>query len=347
LKILYVCWLDPATTDLPLFLANAWETEGHEVCLFPYDLEFSNTAPGRLIDSAALHIGNQAWRFFFFERKIVSKCHSFKPDILLLGHPFIRLSRFRQIREKLGCLLGYFIGYNNLLERRVAQYLSASDFVLVHDSYLIPLLQGTRYNRCPHVFLIPALAEPKEHHPIIISEEERQRYGGDIAFIGGVSPNRIAVLSTLKNKDLRIWGGPTWKNVPYLSSCFRDEPVYGLKKSKIYNAASVTLNIEDDEKQVNAISQRVPEVIACGGFVITDWHKDLEKTGLVEGESIVSFRSPGELQEKVMHYLSRPGERKRISQNGRQIVAQGLTYCRIAPLIIQAISEIGQRGENP
>ena len=346
MKILYVCWLDPATTDLPLFLANAWEAEGHEVCLFPYDLEFSNVAPSRLIDSAALHFGSQAWRFFFFERNVLNKCNSFKPDVVLLGHPFIGLSRFRQLREKLGCLIGYFVGYNNLLEGQVAQYLSASDFVLVHDSYLIPLVQGTRYGRCPNVFLVPALAEPKEHRSLSVSENERHRYGGDVVFIGGAGPNRIVTLSALKNHDLRIWGGSAWKNVPELFPCFRDEPVYGLKKSKIYHAASITLNIEDDEKQVNAISQRVPEVFACGGFVITGWHKDLDKTGLVEGESIVSYRSAGELQEKVDYYLSHPEERMRISQNGRIIVEQNLTYERVAPLVIQEIEKVFKEASN-
>ena len=40
MKILYVTWLDAATTDYPLFLADAWKRLGVDVTLLPFDVGY-------------------------------------------------------------------------------------------------------------------------------------------------------------------------------------------------------------------------------------------------------------------------------------------------------------------
>lgn len=344
MKILYITWLDPATTDYPLFMAREWEKKGHEVRLFPYDLEFSNQAPSRLIDHIAL--GDPGIRSSFIKKRVDAECGSFRPDVLLIGGVFLTPEAILELRRKYGCLVGSIIGYNHLLEGRTAEILRAADFVISHDSYLIPLLQGTRYGKVPHVFLMPSMAAPEEHRPLQLSPEDVRDYGADVAFIGGIGENRVEALRRLAMYNLRIWGDQSWTRVPELAGYFRDEPVYGLKKTKIYNAAAIVLNIDDNEKQINAFSQRVPEVLACGGFVITDWRKDLEKTDLMENESIVTFRTPGELQEKVQFYLKHPDERMRIAENGRRVVLGSMTYNHLAIPLVRQIENLvqGKRG---
>jgi spore maturation protein CgeB len=183
------------------------------------------------------------------------------------------------------------------------------------------------------------MANPEEHRPLDLSEEDRQQYGCDVAFIGWFGPVRTEALRRLTDYDLRIWG-LHWDKTPDLAPFVSSEPVYGLKKTKIYNAARIVLNIEDDEKQINAISQRIPEVLACGGFILTDWHKDLEVTPLVEGESIVCYRSLDELKEKVDYYLNHPEERKAISEKGRKIVLESMLYRKVAEKIAGEIEQV-------
>jgi len=327
MRILYLCHLDPATCDYPLFLAEEWEKIGHEVHLLPYDIEYTNNITAKFWDS--LGRGDEDLRLAFLERRIVSVCQQRRPEVLILGAQFLTPKGVKRLREKFGCCVGMVIGYNNLLDWETAALTRTSDFVIVHDTYLIPIIRGVRYGKNPNVLFMMCMANPKEHQPLDLSEEDRQQYGGDVAFIGGIGDNRVEALRRLTGYDLRIWGGH-WQKAPDLTPFFRNEPVYGLKKTKIYNAAKIVLNIEDDEKQINAISNRIPEVLACGGFILTDWHKDLELTPLVEGESIVCYRSLDELKEKVDYYLNHPEERKAISEKGRKIVLESMTYREIA-----------------
>jgi spore maturation protein CgeB len=330
LKVLYACWLDPATTDVPLFMARAWQADGHEVRLFPFDLEYSNGIPASLVDTLSRE--DAGLRESILEARIHRACKDFQPDVLLFGHPFIPVEALMRLRSRHGCLLGYFIGYNNLLEHGVVATISAADFVIVHDSYLLPLIEGSRFNRKENVLFLKFWATPDEHRPVPLSDEDRADYAAEVAFIGGSGPNRVQALGRLRQYDLRIWGVLSdWKRYPDLAHCIQEEPVYGLKKVKIYHGSKIVLNIEDDEKQVNALSNRIPEVLACGGFVLTEWRKDLDRCDLVDGESIAVYRSIGEMEEKVAHYLASPEERNRIGANGREVVLNSLTNHHVLP----------------
>lgn len=340
MRVLYVTWLDPATTDYPLFLTLQWRRMGHEVQLLPYDLALFNRACVSLRDSLAVH--DTEWSSSVLSEKVERVCADYRPDVLLFNGSVIIPEAMRRLRDRYKCLIGFTVGYNNLVERFVVESIRVADFLVVHDSYLLRILQGSRYDKTPHVFMLLSAAEPLEHHPIKLSREDVRDYGVEVAFIGGMGANRADALRGLPGFGLAIWGGQEWKRIPELAACFRNEPIYGLKKTKIYNAAKIVLNIEDDEKQINAFSQRIPEVLACGGFVITDWHQDLEGTSLVDGESIVTFRSNNELREKVAYYLCNPTERKRISDNGRKVVLESMTYEHVATPLIRDIERVFQ-----
>lgn len=340
MKVLYLTWLDPATTDYPLFLSLAWKRMGHDVRLLPPGLAIDIRAFQSFRHSIANMEHNDDLRRRFMEKSVSTYCDSFRPDVLILGGSHITPDAMQRLRDRYGVMIGYIIGYNHILAGFAAAAIQQADFLVIHDSYLYPIVQGTRYGRCPYVFFLPSAAEPKEHHPVPLSDKDRRDYGADIGFIGGVSANRIAALQQLTAHDLRIWGGAGWEKADSLSGCYRREPVYGLKKTKIYNTSKIILNIEDDEKQIHAFSQRVPETLACGGFIITQWRKDLEQTQLIDGESIVTYRTLDELVEKVDFYLAHPAERNRISENGRRIVLDSMTYDSCAPLLIEQVEAL-------
>jgi spore maturation protein CgeB len=115
-----------------------------------------------------------------------------------------------------------------------------------------------------------------------------------------------------------------------LSPCVSFEPVYGLKKIKIYNAASIIVNIEESARQMDTINPRICEVLASGGFVLANYTTDLENAGFRDGESIAWFKSHEEMAAKAAHYLSSPDARKRVAQKGRELVLNTLTYEKIS-----------------
>jgi glycosyltransferase involved in cell wall biosynthesis len=83
----------------------------------------------------------------------------------------------------------------------------------------------------------------------------------------------------------------------------------------IYADSQVTLNISLN----GDLNLRVFEALAAGGFLLTD---DLGKdSGLPRlfqpGVHLDTWRQPGELVEKIRHYLAHPAEAQRIRQAGR------------------------------
>jgi spore maturation protein CgeB len=322
MKLLYACWLDAATSDLPLFSAQAWRRRGHQVELFAYDLEFANLAEASLLDRLALQDDSLRQARFF--RRLSQACERARPDALLFAFPFVSPAAMRRLRDVHRVRIGFSLGYNNLFDAQIAESIAISDFVLVHDSYLVPVVRGRASGA--RVFHFGAAADPSEHHPLSLSEWDVRRYGAEVGFIGGHSPNRAAALIPLARHALRIWGSAAWSRVPQLAAACADEPIYGLKKTKIYNACSIIVSLEVEAKNLHALSCRVPEVLACGGFVISQRSPDLDATGLEDGKSVATFDDPADLADKVAYYLAHPDERRRISENGRRSVLESITY---------------------
>ena len=325
MKLLVVAWTNPTATDMPLFHVNQWRAMGHDVEVFSFDQEVVDEPWCRFwnsIENCWTEIG---------ERRIVRACRKFQPDILLFFYHFMNVRLMERLRRESGCNVGLYLDNNHLLWRDTAPFMSAADFVAVHDRYVIPLVRGSLYGRNPHVFHVRGAADPAEHRPLVLSDWDRARYGCEIAFIGGPGPDRLAALPLLTHHNLKIWGlAEQWQSCHDLMRCVSSEPVYGLKKTKIYNAAAIVLNLEEHEKQLDAINPRICEALACGGFVLTNHTDDLEGAGFRDGESIAWFKSQGEMAEKAVYYLANPEERKRITKNGRDLVLNTLTYEQVS-----------------
>lgn len=332
MRISYLCYLNPTTCDYPLFLAQAWQRIGHKVDLIKFECDLLETRAGIWVGALA-GLQSSLWNSYL-RSVLLRRIQRFRPEILIIGGPLVDAGAMRLIRKYCKCRIGYILGYNHLLEGDTTECIRISDFVIAHDSYVIPLLQGERYGRKRFVFHMTCMANPYEHYPVDLSECDKQRYGNDVVFIGGVYGARVDTLLALSKNDLRIWG---YVRDARLAAYFCDEPVYGLKKTKIYAASRIVLNIQDEEKQINAISNRVPEVLACGGFVITDRRADLMLSGLKDEESIVCYDSVSDLRDRVAYYLEHDADRVAIGSRGREIVLKNMTYDVVGGRLIKQI----------
>jgi hypothetical protein len=317
--------MNPTSTDMPLLHVRQWREMGHDVELIPFDLAVTDDPwVGFLnsIEGCELEIG---------EKRIAKACGRFQPDLLLFFYHFMRVEPMKRLREKHGCKIGFYLDNNNLLWRDTAQCMSAADFVTLHDRHVEPLVRGTFAGRNPNVFYIPGAADPAEHRPIALNEWDRRHFECEIAFIGGSGPDRVMALKRLTGRKLRIWGeSADWARCPEFSRFVSNEPVYGLKKTKIYNAASIVLNLEEGQKQINAINPRICEVLSSGGCVLTNYTEELEAVGFRDGESIAWFKSLDEMEEKALYYLEHPEELRKLSIKGRELVLESLTYSKIS-----------------
>jgi spore maturation protein CgeB len=85
-----------------------------------------------------------------------------------------------------------------------------------------------------------------------------------------------------------------------------------------YGASTVNFNATSLQMK-GAVNQRVFDVPACGGFLVTDWREQMGEL-FEEGTETVSYRDPQEIAGLVGHYLDNPGERERIALAARQRV---------------------------
>lgn len=145
-------------------------------------------------------------------------------------------------------------------------------------------------------------AEPK-------NEEERKKYGSDIAFIGSWDKEREEWLNHLIDFDLKIWG-VGWNNANRkLKSKWQN---VGDDFPKICGAAKIVLDILRRQMQPGN-SLKTFEVPACKGFLMCNWGGELYDF-FEEGKEIVTFTDPEDMIKKIKFYLERDDLRKKISE---------------------------------
>ena len=93
---------------------------------------------------------------------------------------------------------------------------------------------------------------------------------------------------------------------------------YDYEVSKIYNRSRININLTLHSIESGA-SQRVFDVMGAGGFLISNYQKELTEL-FEEDKEIVLFRNEEELLKKIDYYLSHEEERKAIALRGQKKV---------------------------
>jgi len=207
------------------------------------------------------------------------------------------------------------------------------DHVFVLDSYFVPVLRVAGAKWVEH---LGACADPTEHAPPRVSVQERGWYGADVSFVGTRTDERVGMLRALSHTDLRVYGTGWGGTGAPLEHSVQSEPVYGLKKNKIYAGSRLSLNVHQPH-MVHGENFRVFEVAACGGASISSSKPDLVKA-LEPGREVIVFNGPEDLRAKVDHYLANPGERDELAVAGRARVLAEHTYDHRAHRILDVVT---------
>lgn len=110
----------------------------------------------------------------------------------------------------------------------------------------------------------------------------------------------------LKNVHIRPW-------VDYLA-----------EMPKVFHLSKINLNITSRSIE-SGIPQRVFDVLAVGGFMLTNYQPELEDYFVI-GEDLEVYHNLEELDQKVEYYLTHEQERIRIGINGYKKVRQNHSY---------------------
>lgn len=96
-------------------------------------------------------------------------------------------------------------------------------------------------------------------------------------------------------------------------------------------------------KQAGFISNRVFDVTASGGFLISDYMPEIKE---FYGDSIPMFNSKEELKQLLEHYLAHPEERKEKARQAQEITLRHFTNEAAAKTIMDAVQELRENTEE-
>ncbi len=139
---------------------------------------------------------------------------------------------------------------------------------------------------------------------------------------------RKVFLETAMPFGLTIFGDALWRDrnlVGGLTSAFAGTSLhYDTETPELYAASPINLSICHTQL-IHAASLRAYDVLACGGFLLTEYRPGIEEQFEI-GKDLDVFRTPQELTQKIAFYLENEELRHEIAAHGRATVLANHTY---------------------
>lgn len=145
----------------------------------------------------------------------------------------------------------------------------------------------------------------------------------------GIYRNRL--LDAIDVRDLHIFGDPGWE-ILLPEAHLHGMVTYGPALAQIYRQSAINVNATS-RQMPEAVNQRVFDVPAAGGFLLTDDQPALGELFDI-GREVVTFADADELGWQVRHFQQRPEQRAEIAARGYRRVLREHSYChRLAHLV--------------
>ncbi|MFH1738581.1 MAG: glycosyltransferase [bacterium] len=139
---------------------------------------------------------------------------------------------------------------------------------------------------------------------------------------------RLGFLESLYDQPLTVFGDTGWTDAgqvgPLAERYGGRSTAYPAETEALYSCSDININLFHLQCE-HSIIARVYDVMACGGFLLSEHSPALEETFKI-GEELDTFRTPEELHEKVVYYLHHPAEREEIARCGQATVLRHHTY---------------------
>ena len=211
------------------------------------------------------------------------------------------------------------------------------DYIFVFDSYCV---EEIKQRGIINTAYLPLATDPTKYKVMPISEENEREFGYDICFVGSPYPNRVAILDSLSQYKLGVFGDGWTK---YFLRRGNKIPTYyrgkaiGEKVIKIYRSSKIVLNLHYLESK-GGLNARTFDILACGACEMVDYQNSLSAHFKI-GEEIISYRNLEELHQLVAYYCQNIQELKEISEKGRKRILKDHTWHHRVERVIDTIME--------
>ncbi len=150
---------------------------------------------------------------------------------------------------------------------------------------------------------------------------------------------RVEMAKRLARLGLAVWGGAEWKLVDAPGLDYRGPADWESELPAILNATGISLNISKLPFP-GTVGARVFEVLACGGFLLSNRYPGIEAL-FEDGRELVYYDDFDDLERKIRHYRDRPEERRAIGARGRAAILARHTWRHYAGRILAVLEEKG------
>jgi spore maturation protein CgeB len=332
--IVIVAHLAPGTSDAPLLLAKAFRRLGRSTEIFAMDENLPSAE--RVLDALALPHDHRAW-MTLFNRRLRRRLRAVRPALLFLfGSNWKVAPDTLASARRSGTATALWECNHHLDAPFQREALRHYDCYFDLDSHFVGRARDAGVRRAEH---LPGCADPDEHHRAALDTEAHDRYGAEVSFVGSPYPERIPLIDALGGYRLRLWG-IGWDAAPLRGlgagpAAVMREPVYGLKKTRIYCASAINLNVQG-RRMVNGENFRLFEVAACEAFCLTTPKPDLG-AWFRAGVDLETFTDAATLRAQVARFLAAPDERAERARAARRTVLAGHTYLHRARQVLDAV----------
>jgi spore maturation protein CgeB len=209
------------------------------------------------------------------------------------------------------------------------------DYLFFKDPYIVDIL---RRNLGKRVFYLPECFSPTSLQDVVLTEEDRRRFGTDICTAGNLYAYRISFFQNLAGHEIKIWGlpAPMWARLGPVKHMVRNYYIANTEKVKAFRAAKIVLN-NLNPSEIWGTNVRTFEICGARGFQIVDWRPGLEQLFDIDRE-VVTFRNLEELRHQIARYLTSDTEREVIANAGWERAHRDHTYERRLQLLLATVS---------
>ena len=129
---------------------------------------------------------------------------------------------------------------------------------------------------------------------------------------------RLRFIASLGDLSINVWGDNGWKTTENYGAVYRGEAGHHYELTQIY--ANATINIDINRiYQLDIVTMRIFDVLACGGFIIAEYSDELCELFII-GREIESYKTLEELRDKIIYYSKNHKQRTTIATKGMQTV---------------------------
>lgn len=343
-----------STRDVADGLRDALRQLGHEVCgtathsmavhfMRPFSKETGGD-PSKLPKevSAILWGAINTW--------ILGQTTLFRPDAVIVVSGWVMGRQIVEaMQRELGAKVALYCTESPYQDREQTEQpaFPAYDLVFCNELSSMAFMQE-HHDR---VVYLPHSYNPEVHAPMIA---DAPKY--DVYMCGTGFTERLSVLRGADWTGVRLKLDGFWPQHEGIAGEVKDDMVPNGTLPAIYSSVPINLNIhrttrtwlggsaeETHIPHAESIGPRVFEVLACGGFLITDHRAEMDGF-LRDGEHLVVYRDATDLGEKARWYLQHTDERRRIAAAGRAAVADCTFSRRCSDIVLPALEGVITNG---